>query len=158
MILFTLGAMAHIRYYIISEHAYVLTTNRMSQPVKEIVSKLFHLTAITWILKANSLFLFYQRIKPRNDSFEYHSTFHYFIGLRNYFDFILRNLLLKLTVICKMLQKKFNILKILCERIIITSLWDSLQLQASLKSNIKCQIDFLWWRFVDFRWYFSTYL
>ena len=108
MILFTLGAMAHIRYYIISEHAYVLTTTKMSQPVKEIVSKLFHLTAITWILKANTLFLFYQRIKPRNDSFEYHSTFHYFIGLRNYFDFILRNLLLKLTVICQMLQKKFN--------------------------------------------------
>ena len=50
-----LGAMAHIRYFIISEHAYALTTIPMSQPVKEIVSKLFHLTAITWILKANTL-------------------------------------------------------------------------------------------------------
>ena len=94
-----LGAMAHIRYYIISEHAYVLTTTKMSQPVKEIVSKLFHLTAITWILKANTLFPFSQRFIPRKNSFEYHSTFHNLIGLRNYFDFIPRNLLLKMTVI-----------------------------------------------------------
>ena len=45
------SAMAHVRTYVIAENAQALACSDMSKPVKQVLSRLFHLMALKWIFQ-----------------------------------------------------------------------------------------------------------
>ena len=55
----TQAAMAHTRYYVISENAHALYSIKMSPEVKKVLTQLFHLISIHWIMRFSGDFQIY---------------------------------------------------------------------------------------------------
>ena len=57
-------SLSHIRAFVIEQYADVLMTNeRMSQPIKNILTQLFQILAISWMMKFSGDFMRHSQLK-----------------------------------------------------------------------------------------------